>query len=385
MPGGSQFWVFTVNNPVAELGLLEGATYQVWQLEKGKNGTKHYQGYVEFLCRKTLAAMKRLIYGAHWEMRKGTAVQARDYCMKEDSRLEGPWELGHMSSPEQGTRTDISKFQEDCVKLDKGAMWRRYPVEMTKYWRMYNDLVLRCVPPRRGDRQVILCYGSAGTGKTLYARSLVPLEDMSVVPVSKDMWFDGVGGARLVVLDDFTGAFPLDRCLQLLHEWPEKVAVKGGFVWWNPEIVVITTNTHPMEWYDWEKREVQKEALGRRFTRLVYFSGLKNYDLSTLSVVPGCVAKWEQGPMLAEQIAGQKKDVRSVLMAGEVDRVVARGVKRGADGLTREERAKEKAVEALEDYIDLRKTQEVLPVSYYDVRAQKAATMLDSDEEGTGE
>jgi len=96
-----KYWVFTLNNPLhAKLAMPDGGTYLVWQLESGKQGTVHLQGYVEFAKNKTLAGCKKWLPSAHWEQRRGTAVQARDYCQKEESRVDGPWELGQMSSPE---------------------------------------------------------------------------------------------------------------------------------------------------------------------------------------------------------------------------------------------------------------------------------------------
>ena len=54
----AKHWCFTYNNPtmypeemIEELEDL-GVTYAVFQLEEGKNGTPHYQGYVAFEKKK---------------------------------------------------------------------------------------------------------------------------------------------------------------------------------------------------------------------------------------------------------------------------------------------------------------------------------------------
>lgn len=74
--------------------------YLVWQLESGQDETPHYQGYAYFGKAQTFAGVRDLGPRGHWEPRKGTHEQARTYCTKEASRVEGPWELG--SPPAQG-------------------------------------------------------------------------------------------------------------------------------------------------------------------------------------------------------------------------------------------------------------------------------------------
>lgn len=82
--------------------------YCVCQLEKGEQGTLHLQGYVELHDAKTLKWLKlNFSWDAHFEPRKGTAQQARDYCRKDDTRQSGPWEFGEWTPIRQGQRTDI--------------------------------------------------------------------------------------------------------------------------------------------------------------------------------------------------------------------------------------------------------------------------------------
>lgn len=98
-------WCFTLNNPTAQLEFT-GHRYAVWQKEVGEKGTEHYQGYVEWLRPLRLAAVKKLLPTAHLEPRAGSREQARAYCMKEESRVDGPWESGEWET-HQGKRTDL--------------------------------------------------------------------------------------------------------------------------------------------------------------------------------------------------------------------------------------------------------------------------------------
>lgn len=93
----SKNWVFTINNPTNTEDCPKdwpGYRYIVYQREKGETGTEHYQGYVIWKSNKTLTAVKKIHKTAHWENRMGTHKEAKDYCMKEDTRMEGPWEYG---------------------------------------------------------------------------------------------------------------------------------------------------------------------------------------------------------------------------------------------------------------------------------------------------
>lgn len=68
-----------------------------------------------------------------------------------------------------------------------------------------------------------------------------------------------------------------------MDRYPIGVEKKGGFTWWNPSKIFITTNYHPKEWYDIKNRQESYKALIRRFH---YFIGwdkahneFKNYPL----------------------------------------------------------------------------------------------------------
>lgn len=106
-------WCFTINNPATnELTQLDIERYCIWQREKGEEGTEHLQGYIELTKPSRLSAMKKWLTTAHFEARKGTAQQAADYCRKDDSRIDGPWERGEFGG-HQGKRLDL----EDVKKL----------------------------------------------------------------------------------------------------------------------------------------------------------------------------------------------------------------------------------------------------------------------------
>jgi hypothetical protein len=103
----SRKWIFTINNPTeaddpgAVLQPLgDTVRYAVWQLERGENGTPHYQGFVLWKGRgRRLQGMKELFPRAHLEVARGRCQENRDYCTKEEGRLEGPtWFINEYNS-----------------------------------------------------------------------------------------------------------------------------------------------------------------------------------------------------------------------------------------------------------------------------------------------
>lgn len=79
------------------------------QLEKGENGTPHFQGWVIFKSNQSLAAVKKLHGTAHWEMMRGSRDASIKYCSKPGSLL--PYvEWG--SSAGQGHRSDLDAALE---------------------------------------------------------------------------------------------------------------------------------------------------------------------------------------------------------------------------------------------------------------------------------
>ena len=91
------------------------AKYAVGQLERGsETGRLHLQYFVQMERSRRLAHMRAVICDrSHWEPMYGSVAQARAYATKEDTRVEGPWEFGLMSSV--GKRRGLEEAV-DCVK-----------------------------------------------------------------------------------------------------------------------------------------------------------------------------------------------------------------------------------------------------------------------------
>ncbi len=270
-----------MENPEQFLELMRNfpnVRYVVFQGEEAETGTPHYQGYIEFTGVKRLVALTRYKQ-MHYEPRRGSREQARQYAMKEDTRVAGPWEHGEWEAGGAGARNDLVAFRNAVQSgANKRTMIEDHPLAMARYPRFYGTIRSTVRPVREEDLVIRLNYGTTGTGKTRYAFDTYP--DLFEVPISNGtLWFDGYDMHKNVLFDDFCGAaskITLDNVLKLFDRYPRQVPVKGEYVWWLPTNIVVTTNIHPRNWYTWEGREMQYDALKRRITVVyVYEEGVE--------------------------------------------------------------------------------------------------------------
>lgn len=71
--------------------------YCIYQIEQcPKTNKYHYQGYIEFVGKKTYTFIQKLsgLKTAHLEIRRGSQQDAVAYCSKSESQVGGPWEFG---------------------------------------------------------------------------------------------------------------------------------------------------------------------------------------------------------------------------------------------------------------------------------------------------
>lgn len=279
--GQAKHWCFTWNDNENKLTsedivdvLAKYCSYLVFQEERGDEDTKHYQGYAEFLKSYRLTGLQKLTlpHRPHWERRKGTRDQAREYCMKEDTRVDGPWEAGEKpwDSKSQGKRNDLESL---ALMVKDGAsdaeIFDAQPGTATRYLKNLQAVRFIFKPVRDHDLEVTLLYGPPGTGKTRLFWDTFPTGWS--VPVGKDLWFTGYQGEKEVLIDDFAGNIGLTQLLQLIDRYPVQLATKGYHVWWCPNIIVFTSNCHPCSWYNYESRQDSYKALKRRFTHVFNF------------------------------------------------------------------------------------------------------------------
>jgi len=255
-------YMFTINNPTEEdTPLLWETKYIIYQKERGQEGTVHLQGYVIFKKAMRISALKKINARAHWEKRRGTHEQAKAYCSKEDTRIEGPFAQGE--EPAQGKRSDLLEIKE---KLDQGVSMKEIAADHYGSWCRYRQSFAAyrqlSQPERNFKTQVFVLWGNTGVGKSKFVADSAAKVEESIYWKPQGQWWDGYNNEIHCCLDDFYGGIKYTDMLRLLDRYPFQVEVKGGYVQFNSKYIWITSNKHPNQWY---AKEEGYPALERRF------------------------------------------------------------------------------------------------------------------------
>lgn len=230
---------FTINNPTADdFRWCESVEckYIVWARERGESGTPHIQGYIEFNGRMYFTMLKRECPRGHFEPRRGSAKQARDYCLKEgDARERG-------SISRQGARTDLS---EVCHAISEGddlrAIARDFPEQFVKYERGIRALREQTAKARDFRPTVVWLWGASGCGKT---REATACESYYIKDNTR--WWNGYDHQARIILDDFDrDSWNFRDLLQLLDRYACRREIKGGYVEINSPEIYVTCEFAP--------------------------------------------------------------------------------------------------------------------------------------------
>lgn len=194
---------------------LEHIKYSMFQLEKGENGTEHIQMFLVFTIGKRFSTIKTYFPTAHFEDVKGSNVQCRDYCSKEDTRVDGPYEIGQFA--EERSRTDVKSFIELIQSgADIDTLFELYPKltlqSYEKIERIRQDKKIKEIK-RQGEKNITVTYvyGPPGTGKTTWVKNQAGgYENMFRVTKYRHGTFDDYRLEDTMVFDEFSGQFSIE-------------------------------------------------------------------------------------------------------------------------------------------------------------------------------
>lgn len=261
----SRNWCFTLNNPDSMLDPedIPCLRYLVYQHELGASGTPHFQGYIELSKPQRMAALQAAIPGAHFETRRGTRAEARAYCMKEDSRIEGPWEEGEWKEGGQGARNDLLTVKKalDEGKTNKDIADLYFP-QWVRYHRSFEEYRRLKQPQRDWPMIVEVMIGPPGVGKSRTALE----ENPGAFWKQRSKWWCDYAGETCIVLDEYAGWLPYDLLLRLADRYPLLLETKGGQTQCLAKKLVITSNRNPLAWYAYFHLNLNYGALKRRIT-----------------------------------------------------------------------------------------------------------------------
>lgn len=282
----SRDWVFTANGETR--GVVkwdeEAMSYLVIGQEVGESGNEHEQGYVTFKNARTLSSMIKKFPGVHFEKKRGTRVEASEYCKK-----DGDFEEWGEPPKGQGARSDQKRLgdlvkagltdkeiieyvdetvpEEGKLPPDYAGMWiRNYKGVREARKTIFGER------KRMWEMDIRIYWGNPGAGKTRAVYDEFGVDDVYAKAPGK--WWTGYNGERVVLIDDFDP----DDCfnivysyyLKLLDRYPMLVEPKGDMVQFTSQIIIFTSNYDPAGWFMMKRN---RNAFIRRVKEVRHFEG----------------------------------------------------------------------------------------------------------------
>lgn len=271
-------WLFTWNNysDFEAPQRWPGVDFLVYQEEIAPStGTRHLQGYVQFAVPKRPTQLVKLarINWIKQNARGGSVEDIIEYCEKEESRAPGGRQFKRGVPKVERQRSDLTELANELLSgKPLQDIVAAHPTEAIRYSKGFQFVSqFAAPPPMLREVEVRLYIGPTGTGKTYSAVTEFPNSYVK----GPDKWFDHYHGQKEVVFDDFSGAgshIGLAQVLRLFDKYRLNVEIKGSYQWFRAETIVITTNLHPLAWYNYEGRMEQYRALLRRFAVIRVFT-----------------------------------------------------------------------------------------------------------------
>ena len=234
-----------------------GANYCVGQLERGeKENHPHIQFYMSFPHNARVSKITKVNKRVHVERVKVNNGADR-YCMKEETRVEGPVEYG-VKPIRRNNKTD---WEEVWSKAKEGKL-EDIPanIRVVHYNKLKQINKDNMKFEDKEHLRGIWIYGKSGSGKSRWVRE----NCKDLYPKLCNKWWDGYTGQKYVVMDDID---PKHNVLsQQLKIWADRygciLETKGGAITSKYEWFIVTSQYTIDEVFTDEQ---DREAIHRRF------------------------------------------------------------------------------------------------------------------------
>jgi hypothetical protein len=242
----SERWCFTipmdaVNSYKQLVALAEHKEllYLIVGEEEGEeSGYKHYQGFAQFINRKTFKQIKdMLVPEAHIEVAKGTLAQNTQYCSKQGKIR---WSVGIEDKQERKKKIQKENNEiwlrvlKDAQSLNQEEFIEKHPRE----WVLRRAAIERLMLDSAGNsarkwngklrEKNLWIWGPTSTGKSRWANCQAPPGYLLKKNVNK--WWCGYNPVkhRCVVIDDYPSINSGGNCLvHHMKLWADRYPFQG--------------------------------------------------------------------------------------------------------------------------------------------------------------
>jgi len=261
-----QNWVFTsfeVEPPAYDENTM---LFMVYQRETAPTTQKlHWQGYFKAHKRIGFKTAKQIVgNSAHLEVMRGTPKQASDYCLKDETAIEGTRAVfGEI--PTHGDKNDMAAWR-DAIKagMSQTDLFENFLPLMLRFSNAYKQMATLYSKKRKyeGDERPVLEFhiGPTGSGKSKTVFEKYPdAYAWSIDNGGGSTWISNYNGEDVIILDEFRGELRFKALKELCGWNPYSFQSKYGDVQILAKKFVFTSTTHPNEWYvdregEWARR-----------------------------------------------------------------------------------------------------------------------------------
>lgn len=256
------FWLLTI--PYADwsapVSLPNGCAWIRGQQEIGDSGYHHWQLFVAFSSKKSLAQVTG-VFGVrcHAEISRSEAAIA--YVWKEETRIEGTQIEFGCRPIRRNSVTDWESVWEAAKSRDLGSIPAN--IRVSCYRTIQSIASDHEIAVRRPSISVRVFWGLTGSGKSFTAWE--EAGESAYVKDPRSKFWCAYSGQENVIIDEFRGGIDISHLLRWLDVYACRVETKGSD---RPLLATkfwITSNVEPRYWYP-DLDESSVNALLRRLT-----------------------------------------------------------------------------------------------------------------------
>lgn len=232
------------------------------QEEAPTTGTNHF--HVLILCRKTVSRRNGDIIEVegihpHVEKVRNNLRMIIKYIMKNGNVAkfnedQCPVQMNKLTREEKANVMLTGDLKKAFLDGTLGSIEVLRAEKLRRLFDVYEE------PEPYQKKLVLWFHGETGEKKTRTAIDIANRYNLKYWMSNESLkWFDGYIGQQMAIIDDFRKGMLSDWSflLRILDGYSLKVQVKGGYIKWNPKIIVITTPAMPNEAFQWINREGQ--------------------------------------------------------------------------------------------------------------------------------